>query len=208
MQATCALPYPYNLFNDLETPDNFNNKSIEHRVCSPHAVLRAVSSLPDVQRVIIERRYKDNKTLAEIGKEQGKSKERIRQLEFKALFKLRHSPLYNEMWCVPIQQVVELKQKILDYEKLLNESKIKVSNVELYSSKPIRDLGLSIRTYNCLTRKNLQYVNDLLKLKWIEFLSIRGFGPKCQNELKSKMEMLGYVIGDSKNSRFQRSYEL
>lgn len=48
-----------------------------------------VDSLPDRQQEIIRKRYKDNMTMAEIGREQGVTLEAIRQHEAKAMRELR-----------------------------------------------------------------------------------------------------------------------
>lgn len=50
----------------------------------------AMSSLQDRERLVLERRFLGDKTLREIGIELGVSPERVRQIESKALRKLRH----------------------------------------------------------------------------------------------------------------------
>jgi transcriptional regulator with XRE-family HTH domain len=53
-------------------------------------IRKALKSLTARERVILERRFYGDRTLSEIGEEQGISGHRVRQIEAKALRKLRH----------------------------------------------------------------------------------------------------------------------
>lgn len=63
---------------------------------------RALNTLPKRQRLIIESRYgvksEGGKTLEEVGREVGLSRERIRQIEEEAIKNLRHSPSLRRYW--------------------------------------------------------------------------------------------------------------
>jgi RNA polymerase sigma factor (sigma-70 family) len=52
-------------------------------------VLQVVASLPEKQRSVIERRYLKGMTLDEVGQEDGITRERVRQIEAKALASLK-----------------------------------------------------------------------------------------------------------------------
>jgi RNA polymerase primary sigma factor len=54
------------------------------------AVREAMSSLPEREQLVIRRRFWEDKTLGEVGAELGLTREGIRQIERKALRKLRH----------------------------------------------------------------------------------------------------------------------
>lgn len=57
----------------------------------------AINTLTNREQYIIKRRFFDNMTLSEIAEEQGVISERIRQIEAKALRKLRHPRISNDM---------------------------------------------------------------------------------------------------------------
>ena len=57
-----------------------------------NALEEAISNLPDIQAVVIRRHYWDQQTLEEIGVAIGKSTERARQLEEKAIRAMRKQP--------------------------------------------------------------------------------------------------------------------
>lgn len=71
-------------------------------------IREAIETLPEGSKNIIDERYFQNKTLVEIAHERNVSKERIRQIETKALWSLRR----NE----------QFKKKVIDYTSL-NEYK-------------------------------------------------------------------------------------
>lgn len=50
-----------------------------------------VESLPEQQEIVLKQRYKENKTLKDIGNDLGVTLERVRQIENKATWSIRHS---------------------------------------------------------------------------------------------------------------------
>ena len=63
---------------------------LEHNVIASKLVADALTTLKPREQDIIHRRFFDGDTLEEIANSQGTSKERIRQLECKAIRKLKH----------------------------------------------------------------------------------------------------------------------
>jgi DNA-directed RNA polymerase subunit alpha len=61
------------------------------------------------------------------------------------------------------------------------------------SVKPIDDLDLSVRTYNCLKRANITKVGQLLAMDEKDLLAIRNFGRKSLDELTEKLAAHGYM---------------
>lgn len=55
----------------------------------------------------------------------------------------------------------------------------------------IEDLDLSVRSYNCLMRANIQYVRQLVDFSENDLLNIRNFGVKSIEEVKDKLESMG-----------------
>ena len=50
----------------------------------------------------------------------------------------------------------------------------------------IEDLNLSLRTYNCLKRKGIDTVEQMMGMTDEELLCIRGFGAACLREVRTK----------------------
>jgi RNA polymerase primary sigma factor len=63
---------------------------LEHNVIASKLVADALTTLRPREQDIIHRRFFEGETLEEIGNSQGVTKEVIRQLEAKALRKLKH----------------------------------------------------------------------------------------------------------------------
>lgn len=61
---------------------------------------------------------------------------------------------------------------------------------------PIEDLGLSVRSYNCLKREGVNYVSELLGFEQ-ELLDIRNFGQKSADEVQEKLAELGHSLKGS-----------
>jgi DNA-directed RNA polymerase subunit alpha len=58
-------------------------------------------------------------------------------------------------------------------------------------AKPIEDLDLTVRSYNCLKREGITSVGELVEKSEDDLLEIRNFGQKSIDEVKAKLEELG-----------------
>jgi len=58
---------------------------------------------------------------------------------------------------------------------------------------PIEDLQLSMRAFNCLRRSGLMTVGQVLEKSEEELLALRNFGRKSYDELKQKLDELGFL---------------
>lgn len=65
----------------------------------------------------------------------------------------------------------------------------------------IEDLDLSVRSYNCLKRANVNTVGQLVGMTADEMMKVRNLGKKSLEEIQNKVEELGLVFkGDSDES--------
>jgi DNA-directed RNA polymerase subunit alpha len=58
-------------------------------------------------------------------------------------------------------------------------------------NKPIEDLDLTVRSYNCLKREGVTTVGELTEQSEDDLLEIRNFGQKSIDEVKAKLTELG-----------------
>ena len=58
----------------------------------------------------------------------------------------------------------------------------------------IGQLGLSVRSYNCLNRANIRTVRDIIKLSRADLYKIRNLGRRNQEEVIEKIHKLGLTI--------------
>jgi len=59
--------------------------------------------------------------------------------------------------------------------------------------RPIEDLDLSVRAYNCLKRSGITKVGQLLEMSEDDLLAVRNFGQKSLDELKQRLTAMGYT---------------
>jgi hypothetical protein len=81
---------------------------------------------------------------------------------------------------------------------------IKVENVQ---SDSIEHLHLTVRVFNCLMRKNIKSIQDLLQLNYADLLSIRNMGKAGIAEIISKLEALGYYCDHMKSSKNRKNIQ-
>lgn len=72
------------------------------------------------------------------------------------------------------------------------------NNARLLSNTLIDELGLSVRSYNCLKRVHINYISDIIKLTPTELLGVRNLGKMCTLEVIRAVNKLGYKL---KNQR-------
>ncbi len=58
--------------------------------------------------------------------------------------------------------------------------------------RPIEDLDLSVRAYNCLKRSGITKVGQVLEMSQDDLLAVRNFGQKSLDELNQRLEAMGY----------------
>jgi DNA-directed RNA polymerase subunit alpha len=61
----------------------------------------------------------------------------------------------------------------------------------------IEDLSLSVRAYNCLKRSGLMTLGQVLEKNEDELLSLRNFGRKSYDELKTRLRELGFLPSET-----------
>lgn len=211
--------YPYNLINALE----FDVASvIEHfeerlkKVIEKHLTPR--------EEIVLTNTYVNHKTLEEIGTEYGISRERVRQILFKALRKIKVHKKYFEIGELAYPEIYEKEQR----DKYIKEIKSKwtyesakeyiaeYEGTDEYKKQflldtPIEDLDFSVRTYNCLKRayrrdyatglRFYDYINtlgDLIEREDVDLMKIRNLGRKSLKEIIDKVHSYGFKLKGEK----------
>jgi len=210
--------YPYNLIVSLMTfnwdcsPrisfDKYENGEIDnidmcYRDITINEIYHAMECLTLRETMVIEYRYRDNMTLESIAAKLGVTRERIRQIELKAVCKVHRKlnailsdkkNLQNNY--IKMQKDIEyLKSKIEKYQKACANHPeladiVSLTNTEAILLTPIEDLELSVRTYNCLCRANIRTVGDIVHHDG-SFYKIRNLGRKCVVEIINKIKEYG-----------------
>ena len=66
----------------------------------------------------------------------------------------------------------------------------------------IEELDLSVRSFNCLKRANINHVEDLISRTGEDMMKVRNMGRKSLEEVQNKLAMMGLSLAsdDSTNS--------
>ena len=80
------------------------------------------------------------------------------------------------------------------YESILQETKAPVVNK--FNDMTIEELDLSVRSYNCLKRANIQTVQELILRTEDDLCKVRNMGKKSIKEVKDKVTNLGLSFKD------------
>jgi DNA-directed RNA polymerase subunit alpha len=117
--------------------------------------------------------------------------------------------LILEVWTngsIKPYEAVSLGSQIMqDYMGFFNNLKLPlpgegapvVGDREQIIQKPIEDLGLSVRSLNCLRRAGVKTIRDLLTFSEEDILKLKNFGQKSFLEIKEKLGELGITLRQS-----------
>lgn len=85
----------------------------------------------------------------------------------------------------------DLKQRIVEF----------LEAGEGFKNETLENLNLSVRTYNCLLRKGIKYLEDANGMNVEEINKIRNLGEKGVDEFLEAAERYGYVVDNGKVTR-------
>lgn len=204
--------YPYNLIHDMLTITGYLDQTISVYDVYITGLLETIETcLTERERLSLYYRYKRGLGLSVIGDKFGVGKERIRQIINKALRKLRFR---RRKWqIITIGELLDAKKEASDYKLkyLILSEKVKDSekaiiNYEAEKRKmyhvPIAELELSVRAYNCLCRKKIVYVDELINLTKEDLMQIRNLGRKSAEEICTRLkEKFNIVIFENEEER-------
>lgn len=179
------------------------------------------TTLPTREKAMLCMRYRDGKTLEEIGKATKLTKERVRQILMEVFRKLRHPSRFNYIFAPRklIDEVNERTQAYKDKKLQLNSLIIETIghiktlakalkevgatvNIDLEPAIGERELdsfGLSVRTYNCLKRAGINTIAELASKTPDEMTKVRNLGRKSMQEVQDLLLSLGLTFADEED---------
>lgn len=205
--------YPENLIKAL----NFDFVEVENHFEERLQKLIDEGTLTQREETVLFAIFKENKTLQETGKILGVTRERVRQVQIRALQKLKRRKYYFEVGEYfskeqlakqDYEKYLEEKHKeweyesakayVIEYETGLTAEKRKSLEI------PIEELDLSIRAYNCLRRANIRTIKELVNKTQYDLLKIRNMGKKSLKEIVIKLDSLGLEPAGDESTKFYK----
>ena len=204
--------YPYNLIPVIngENDDSYLRTNADEDYQEPKkyyspGIMEDVMSivLTERENKILQMRYEWGMSLEEAGKECGVTRERIRQVEAKAIRKLR-SHRY-EIRCVPEAELRKATNEVEHYkaqaeylqaelDKIRNitpEQRTEAEKKGTFLETSIDELDLSVRSYSCCKRAGINTLGDLCGKTYTEMQKVRNLGKKSLQEIAQKMTEYG-----------------
>ena len=205
--------FPYNLIPMINgEDDNSNLQTNADEDCQDQRKYYSIGILEDVmakclserENKVLQMRYEWGMTLEEAGKECGVTRERIRQVEAKAIRKLRFQQYKGTIMCVPKAEWRKAQNEAEHYKaqaEYMQSELDKIRNItpeqrtEAYKGTlletTINELDLSVRSYSCCKRAGINTLGDLCGKTYTEMTKVRNLGKKSLQEIESKMHEHG-----------------
>lgn len=99
--------------------------------------------------------------------------------------------------CEHLQLFVELSDEASQPELMVEkDDKSKDKILEM----TIEDLDLSVRSFNCLKRANINTVDDLISKSPEDMMKVRNLGKKSFEEVRAKLISLGFDLADPEDA--------
>lgn len=206
--------WPYNLLEaiGMNPEDPLDYMSTESEL----ELAMCMSRLTEREKLVIRERYFRQKSQKEVGKVIGTAAERARQIEAKAVRKLRHpytasgiilrhgAKAYIE-GVVEEQVKARLQIKEAELEEAYQKKMIELEQGEDVAQAidehknrmaiPVEELDLSVRAYNCLIHAGCRTVGDIVTNypNLQDACKIRNFGRISMDEVTRRLGQMGIV---------------
>ena len=149
------------------------------------------------------------KTLKQVGEKYSLSQERIRQIEAKALRKLRHPIRADRLRYYFRSQIedcfIKINKRLSAIDDSIGEIMARLSSIESKQplsmpiptglNVPVESLKLSARALNCLVNAHITTLADLVVRTETELLRTRNLGRKTIFEIKEFLSGRGLSLG-------------
>lgn len=200
--------YPWNLAYEVMVGNGVPTKSADaacnavYRVYVP-ALQEAIAELTDREQKVLEMRYKHGMLLEQCGYRLGVTRERIRQVEAKAIRKLRHPRFRKHYLLDTLNKAFEINA---EKDRLERENNQLVARLNALGDKiagekkaqelqiDIDELELSVRSYNCLKRAGINTLEDLSHMTIDNLMLVRNLGKRSMCEVVDKAKEYGVII--------------
>ena len=95
-----------------------------------------------------------------------------------------------------VEKELRYNIKAQEIEETVTDDKGKEKVLEM----TIEELDLSVRSFNCLKRANINTVEDLISKTEDEMMKVRNLGRKSLEEVINKLAMMGLSLADEENN--------
>ena len=209
-----TIDWPHDLIDEILDYDDTKGVIYDYPQIAKYFITNwdiVKKSLTPREERMLELRYEEGKTLEEIAKIYGITRERVRQIIAKGIRRLKHHSRTNILFKDNERiterdslikqidnEILELRKKLKYYQKanLKLELPEEIQN-EVSSNVRIEDLDLSVRSFRCLKRAGIEFVSEITEKTEEELLKIRNLGRKSVKEIKQKLKQMNLSLKSS-----------
>ena len=191
------LPWPESIITEIGLKDVFGVDEYatlsEDQLKGLDYALRLITPK---EREVLFLRYKEHLSLRQIGKHYERCVERIRQINNKAIRKLRHPSRlkYYRDGFQNSQRIEREHAEILKAQVAAIRKENKAQAIESLKGLYIEEMNLSVRAYNCLSRAGIREISELERIINTEpqkLMKTRNLGKHGLTEILDKAELYG-----------------
>lgn len=202
--------YPYNLAYALFKGDYCNEADIEEKAytLTAYGIERGLATLTTREREVLDFRFRQRKTLEKIGRHYGFTREYIRQIEAKALRKLKHPKCLAVMKAYSYQDIIgyveennklhsentQLHLDLLLLRKSFNAPVKGQVSVRVAREIPVDKVDFSVRVQNCFSQADIKTLGEIADLSEVDLFRIRHLGRKSVNEIIGVLTSYGLQL--------------
>lgn len=220
--------YPFNLIDAIFCDEIVWVDDEDHIAGLEHALL----TLSDREQKVIQMRYHDIMTLEEVARDFNITRERIRQIEAKAVRKLRHPArknfiLHGYEGGAELKNLKAREEELDNREKLIEKREKALQDIlERYKPKfdalhinidmplemiqkevelsiDIAEMDLSVRSYNCLKRIGINTIHDLIDVvEGDDYLDLMKARNLGRKSLREIIEKLDAMTGKEYSRKY------
>lgn len=179
-----------NTYRDIALNSNISVERIRQLIAKALRKLRHPSRLKYFKNSVEDIHKNEIKTYTDAARAQSRKEYRNKTMDMLNVFYKSFSGYFKDENNVIDENFERFFQA--NYNALVEEDFDLNSSVMM----KIEDMGLSVRSYNCLKCSGCKTVLDLIEMSFVDFTHIRNLGWKSINEIIDKVHSLGLKFDD------------
>ena len=184
-----------NTYEDIALNSDISRERVKQLIARALRKLRHPSRLKYFKNSVEDIRKNEIKTCTDTARAQSRKEYRNKTMDMLNVFYKSFSGYFKDENDVIDENFERFFQA--NYNALVEEDFSLNSGIAM----KIEDMGLSVRSYNCLKRSGCKTVLDLIEISFTDFTHIRNLGWKSINEIIDKVHSLGLKFDDVKIDR-------
>lgn len=192
-KESVVQPWYIRIFDDCAAIMEYDGEppeDLEETICF------LLGNLRDREEEVLSLRYQEGKRLSDIAEQFGLTKERIRQIQKKALSHMTQGR-QGEILKNGVQKSVrEEEERARRMAELAKNEKARRADILTAADEPVANLDLSVRAYNFLVRNGIKTGKEAIEYdESVGLMRLRNCGKGTYDEIISKLSRYGYTKG-------------